>query len=766
MTFFSIVILIMFKVVGVQATALRCDQIFQPELPVLNSEIDQNFIQSLGPVAEDLTKKAKKELGRNLSTIEVLGLIQMHYVGFDELGSDGQPARVESKNYTQAQLRKKMKIGRAVGFKADEIQKLIRSGIVGRLNLQLPLGAYLVHQNAFRMVLNSSKVDEQKDYGFSNAQKIIRKWIDDRGVLGPDVSLHHGPGFYLGKEWSGRNHSKVKTVMMKGDDHIPLMWSMEFSHRDKTSNNVEWNVQVTLSRNPLNPSDHGIYIHTRTYYRDLSSVAERDAHIELYEFANPGFLNVRHLMRDYQFKSVGDKNFEMEPVILENGQGKAFVQKVEDPLRTHPIILLSFYFDKETKEFKLPISVDLLKKAFQGLAEVYLVIPGKNFIPKEVAEKLELNGPTAFDELEALVNNKNLAYGGSIRIYPAHPGIPATFNEVRSSYVTRDVIEKENGPTEYVKKVRQKIIWTGIFGSRFISENTFVDQPTSFYEVTERLTQMETNHKINDLRQKWIQAREQTATAQQSQNTKEEVQRLKEEIAVMNQLLEEAEAQHRTMSDKNKALQEKLDQATIELDASRDQVSYLQEEIRRASKSQYGKEKLEQSKIDTLEFDPKDDLETMLIRIEDANSTKLAFASSVAGSKLKELKNFMMNENNRRILFETLKVMGSELHELYMKGPADIEEEFKSQISTKNRWLNSVRLVRGESNIVKSTNRLARMREGVYGGKVYDGYAHISYGNRNPEMFRIHYSWDFELKRIIVTVVTDHLENGSTQKLK
>jgi chromosome segregation ATPase len=293
-----------------------------------------------------------------------------------------------------------------------------------------------------------------------------------------------------------------------------------------------------------------------------------------------------------------------------------------------------------------------------------------------------------------------------------------------------------------------------------------VDQPTSFYEVTERLTQMETNHKINDLRQKWIQAREQTATAQQSQNTKEEVQRLKEEIAVMNQLLEEAEAQHRTMSDKNKALQEKLDQATIELDDSRDQVSYLQEEIRRASKSQYGKEKLEQSKIDTLEFDPKDDLETMLIRIEDANSTKLAFASSVAGSKLKELKNFMMNENNRRILFETLKVMGSELHELYMKGPADIEEEFKSQISTKNRWLNSVRLVRGESSIVKSTNRLARMREGVYGGKVYDGYAHISYGNRNPEMFRIHYSWDFELKRIIVTVVTDHLENGSTQKLK
>lgn len=554
--------------------------------------------------------------------------------------------------------------------------------------------------------------------------------------------------------------------MLKGEDNIPQMWSMEFSHRDKGSNNVEWNVQVTLSRNPFNPFDKGIYLHTRTYYRDLSSVAERDAQIELYEFANPAFLSHRYLMRDYQYKSVGEQNFQMDTVLLKTGDGKNFVQKVEDSSRTHPIILVSFYYDKEKKEFRLPIPDDLLKKAFQGLAEVYLVAPGHKYIPKEVADDLKIDGPTAFDELEALVNNKNLAYGGSIRIYPAHPGVKLSFNEVRSSYVTKEIIESDKGPIDYVKKVRQKIIWSGIFGARFISETGFMEQASSFHEVSERITQLQTNLKINDLRQKWIQAKEQTTNAQQAQNSKEELARLKEEIEVMNQLLSEAESQHLLMKDKNKQLQDKLDQATLDLDASRDQVTYLQGELRRANWMNSQEGDAAKSRENILEFDPKDSLETMLIRVEEFNSSKLAFASSVAGSKLKELKTFMMNENNRRILFETLKVMGNELYDLYMKGPADIEEEFKSQISSKNKLLNSVKLVRGESSVVKSTNRLARMREGVYGGKTYDGFAHISYGNRNPEMFRIHYSWDFEMKRIIVTVVTDHLENGSTQKLK
>lgn len=74
-------------------------------------------------------KSAEKLLGRNLTSIEKIAILNAHFTGFGETGKSGGPAGAY--NYTQEQLAKKAQILNEAGFDRDQRRQIIESGIAG-----------------------------------------------------------------------------------------------------------------------------------------------------------------------------------------------------------------------------------------------------------------------------------------------------------------------------------------------------------------------------------------------------------------------------------------------------------------------------------------------------------------------------------------------------------------------------------------------------------------------------------------------------------
>ena len=82
-------------------------------------------------LGSSISEKAESVLKRKLSPTEKQAVETAHLVGIGEVGEDGTPARMH--NYTFLQRKEKIRVLKTAGFKTEEREILLKSGVLGKL---------------------------------------------------------------------------------------------------------------------------------------------------------------------------------------------------------------------------------------------------------------------------------------------------------------------------------------------------------------------------------------------------------------------------------------------------------------------------------------------------------------------------------------------------------------------------------------------------------------------------------------------------------
>jgi len=105
--------------------------------------------------------------------------------------------------------------------------------------------------------------------------------------------------------------------------------------------------------------------------------------------------------------------------------------------------------------------------------------------------------------------------------------------------------------------------------------------------------------------------------------------------------------------------------------------------------------------------------------------------------------------------YRLIKSIPEVLHSLIFNGDGDKRASYTSSTGFD--------LAMSESKMTKGDKNLAKLRLREYNGKEVDINAHVGFGNKHPNMLRIHFHISADDRKIVIGHCGDHLDTYSTR---
>ncbi len=541
------------------------------------------------------------------------------------------------------------------------------------------------------------------DAKWADVVRLVRSWISTKY---PEAGLN-GKWFFEGGATSvGRNRLVVETTreIGNGSADAPQYWSLRFEHPDAVEKFRRWNTDIGLEA-----VDGQLLVSIATVHWVLPRYigAEPSPPVP----SAPGIVGRMLRMRGWR-AVAGSEPLSTSPFGLAAGQGQALVERLANPKRTCPILLITRSFPSG----ELKLDGVKLARLLAGAASVV------------VAETSEVD-----KELEWLLPRHFRCWGGMVRVYQPGVRLDVDSDARRHRFFWREQIE------EQTPEVIETMLIRGIARQ-------------SAYELGNRLTSLE------DVRARGRELR----LAQLKQNRSESsdaemVELLNAELESLSKArIKEAEefgARIKELNDWNDEISQKNQELEDGLKTEQARARGLKAVADDAERRARAAER-RAAALDSLGSLPENLLQ-MIALIEELHSDRVVFTDrakeAAAGASINGFK------SERDGVWRCLWSLPSVLHGLFFeRDGVDIVKRYHEQ--------SGFEVAMSEGRATQSNPRLMRLRKGVFEGQEIDFTPHVKYGS-DPRAMRVHFHVDRERRRLVVGHCGDHLDTAGTQRM-
>jgi hypothetical protein len=559
--------------------------------------------------------------------------------------------------------------------------------------------AALLH---YRCIFDLTPSSEMAN-GWTEIIKTIRSWIKQRT---PSDQGLGGQWFYTGGEWkpahSPRVSIKTERVIGNGTDTQPQSWAIRFEHPCDNVAFRQWRTDIGIT--VLRTNEYQFSLAT-THWILPEYIGEEPA------VPVPSAPNiVSMLIKSPRWKAfAGTEPLSCDPIPLIEGQGKEFQDRLENPNRLCPIILIAREFDTGLPK----VNPSNLSRLLAGTAVVFV------------------SDTTGVDkELEWLIPRNYRCWNGMVRVYQPIVRFESNFDFKRHRYFTREQIEALT-PEGIVESIVRGVARR----SRMLSAAGV----TSLEDVWSK------QHEIDSQK-----LREKLAGQPELQ---EYIANFDRENAALKRQLKNSASQIESLQLEVEAFDETKNELEIKVSALNSEIGYVRQEadsirsINRQLKDQ-------NEAIQSFENLPSSVLEVIEL-IGRLHPDKIFFTeralTSAEDASLEDVE----------VAWRCIWSMATILHGLHFDEdkPANLEKEFREKTGFD--------LSLTETGTTKNDKKLMGLRKCTYNGEVVDITPHVRYGGREAKKsLRVHYYPHHGEKRLIVCHCGDHLDTSGTRRRK
>lgn len=541
------------------------------------------------------------------------------------------------------------------------------------------------------------------DAKWADIVRQVRSWIAQKY---PEASLGGKWIFEGGSTRVGRDRVVVQTASEAGNGEAdaPQYWSLRLEHPDAEEKFRRWSTDI------------GLEVGTG---RVLVSVATVHWVLPRYIGAEPnqpvpsapGI--VGRLLRLKGWRAVaGSEPLSSNAFGLAAGHGKGLLERLTDPERTCPILLITRSFPSG----ELRLDGAKLARLLAGAASVV------------VAESSDVD-----KELEWLLPRHFRCWGGMARVYQPGLRLEVETDSRRHRFFWPEQIE------ELTPEVVEVMLIRGIARQ-------------SAYELGNRLTSLEDVQVRNrEMRLAQLkQSRAGSSDAEMVELLNLELESLGKarvkEVEEFGSRLKELNDWNDEISQKNQELERDLkgEQAkTRELKAVADDAERRARSAERRAAA-----------LDSLGSLP-ESLPAMIALLEELHSERIAFTGRARESAGAATINDFKSEMSA--VWRCLWSLPTVLHRLFFEcSGIDVVKQYREQ--------SGFEMAMSEGRTTQSNPRLMRLRRDVFEGTEIDFTPHVKYGT-DPRAMRVYFHVDRDRRRLVVGHCGDHLDTAGTQRM-
>lgn len=547
----------------------------------------------------------------------------------------------------------------------------------------------LHYKSTFRIITHA-----ESEYGWSDIIKIVRAWVSSRN---PDERFHKR-WFFTGTELKFEEHPGVfvKTIPAVGDgqEDRPQFWAIRYERPDSNISFRRWRTDLGLTC--LGPSEYLVSIATSHRLQPGYIGEEPPTPIPSAPYI------VRLLLETPRAQAfAGSELLTVDPVLLPEGGGPTFSDRVSDPARQCPIILVT----RENGTGLLKVSPEELAKFLVGTAQIYYT------------ETSNLN-----EELLWTIPHKYVCKDGMVRVYQPGLKFDSERDYRRHRFFTPDQIDQ-------------------------LTPKGVVD---ALVRGIARGTQALNRIAVTSIEDVFGKRSAQTLAAFRAKYADEPG--LREYIEKFDEVERELKAAAVRLKEENNELWQEMEQVLgdremLEREAAafRKEVNTLREENHILS--------LQADAVQQLDQLPSSILEAAQL-VERLHTDKIVFTDR-AKAAAKEA-----SFGDIGTAWSCFWSAATTLHALYFdpaQQVANIPEEFKNRTGFE--------LALTESSTTQKDGEIMKLRVLDYKERKVDITPHIKHGNKPPKCFRVYFHAHQEEKRIIVGHCGDHLLTSGTRRL-
>lgn len=532
----------------------------------------------------------------------------------------------------------------------------------------------------------------------------IKRHADVNGVP-PSVQ---GRWFFVGGQWQLPGHARVsvETAAMTTEPATSEAeesgpWAMRFEHPCRDERFRQWGVDIAIWPTSVAPGAMGFAL-TTTHWMLPGYIGKEPL---LPTPTAPGIVKALLKANGWEIRA-GAVRLSDAPTRIHVGDGKELASLLTSPSRECPIV----YASADPASGQPLIDCDELASVLSGVALVCAAQAG------------ELD-----DELPWLLPSDFCCRRGTVRVYQPHLDVNSEWDVRRHRYFSPQQIA-ELGHGEVMSMIVRGV------ARRFHRWDDAA--PTSVDDVR-RLA----------AHQRLAELREESGGVP----TKEWVQFLED----MNLQLEaDAKGLRDTVSRLEGQVQES-DLERQELDERLRQVERQRDDANRRVQDAHGRVRASESQLEAINSFatwPRSVAE-VVERIAVLHSTRVLFTQeatrSAEDARLEDLAE----------AWRCLWSVATLLHDLYLRDglpPSRVVEEFRSRTGFD--------IALTESKQTQNDKKLMALRRVTVDGENFDVTAHVGFGNRDPDMLRVHYAVDRERGRLVIGHCGGHLTTAGTRR--
>jgi FtsZ-binding cell division protein ZapB len=551
------------------------------------------------------------------------------------------------------------------------------------------MAASLHYKSTFKLVAYP-----ESDYGWTDIVKQIRWWISSRNpderfgkrwfFTGTELKFDSNPGLFV----------KTLQALGDGDENRPQFWTVRYERPDANIPFRRWRTDVGVTC--LGPDEYQISVATSHALQPGYIGEEPPTPIPSAPFI------VRMLLENPRARAfAGSELLTVDPVLLHEGGGSTFIERLKDPNRQCPIILVT----RENKTGSLKVSPEELSKMLVGTAQVYY------------AENTGVN-----EELPYVIPHKYLCKDGMVRVYQPRLRFDSERDYRRHRFFIPEQIDQLTPEKVIDALVRGIARGTQMLNRAGVTSIEDVFAKRNAQRLEELRAKYADEPELNEYVEKFDEV---------NRELNAEIARLKEEGDELWQEMEQV------VGDK-----ETLEREAAEL---RHEVNTLRDNNRAISTQAAAIRELRQLPSSILEA-------TQLV--ERLHPDKIVFTERALAASQKT------SFSDIGTAWSCLWSVATTLHALYFdptQQVANIPEEFKN--------LTGFELALTETSTTQNDRELMKLRELDYKGRKVDITPHIKYGNKPPKCFRVYFHAHQGERRIIVGHCGDHLPTSGTRRL-
>lgn len=498
--------------------------------------------------------------------------------------------------------------------------------------------------------------------------------------------------FFGGLDYTDKSTS-YSTASEQGDDpNHPPYWVFQFAHRDSQFTHRWWSIEIGITNH-----DNKLlrFVILNKWWISSKYVGDNPA---LPSPASPRI--VQDIVSDDRWTCYGGSlRLLCRPWIIELNQGKDFCETIQDPNRTHPIILIN----PQQNDSKPCLDEKKLSRLLSGSAQVY------------INRNENLN-----EEIQFYISREYACLPGAIRIYfpRLNPKVPYDYKNHR--FLSASDIE-EKGSSSILEIIVSAIARrSGVFRYDEVFSHQHIHQlgrKKRISRLLEDIKNKETEFNQNDF-----------------DTLVEDFTQLEAENKRLSSDYLDSEEKREILEEEIKQLRYKCDSFEAEYDRKSKEAENLESKV---------------ALLDVFDHLPEalSDLVKMGCKLF---SDRLVFSDDAFSSSSSYDLDSKCLPDAWRLLWH----MNNSLWPIFFEDSvSDIESAFKIK--------SGFELAMSEGCMTKNDNKLMRQRNVFHDGKQYQMIQHVKFGNRPRKQLRIHFFVLDEAKMILIGHCGDHLDTFS-----